>query len=307
MEAILELARRNGGLLTRKQIKAEGILVGKLERLARVGAVARVARGVYAVAGAVVAHEPWAVTRAHNVVLSRLSAAAWWGIDMPIRVVLMQVTAPRNRGRRKDAMPGIDLRRAALRHHHITTHRGVRITTPLRTALDIARHEPLEIAVPIVDAFFRARLLSFYEWQQATALAGGPGRLRIQTVASLVDPQSGSILESLVRVLLWRHGFLPTESQYQLEHAPTGWRGRLDFAWPELRVALECDGYEFHTDRAAFQGDRRRWSTLSRMHWTVGVVTWFDVTSDPCYVVELVADLLGRPAPTMASAHKRGA
>ena len=26
-----------------------------------------------------------------------------------------------------------------------------------------------------------------------------------------------------------------------------------------------------------------------------GVVTWFDVTQDPGYVVELVADLVGRP------------
>jgi hypothetical protein len=118
-------------------------------------------------------------------------------------------------------------------------------------------------------------------------------------VARLVDPRSGSVLESLARVLLWRNGFLPPSSQYLVKHPGTGWRGYLDFAWPLLRVALECDGYEWHAARDPFQRDRRRWSTLSRMDWKCGVVTWFDVTAHPAYVVTLVADLLGRPAPAI--------
>jgi len=297
MQLILDLARSNGGLITRKLLRGVGIHVGQLERLARLGAVARVARGVYAVAAVTASATPWIVTRAHDVVLSRLSAAAWWGVDLPKAPVLMHVTASRNRGRRKDAIDGVRLHRADLRPHHVLWHRGVRVTSPLRTALDIARHESLEEAVAIVDAFFRARLLRYDDFQQAAALSAGPGRLRIQTVASLVDPDSGSILESLARVLLWRNGMLPPESQYPLVHPATGWRGRLDFAWPELCVALECDGYEWHAGRDAFQGDRRRWSTLNRMDWKSGVVTWFDVTADPFYVVGLVADLLGRPMP----------
>ena len=68
--------------------------------------------------------------------------------------------------------------------------------------------------------------------------------------------------------------------------------GYLDFAWPTVRVALEADGYEFHSDRGVFQSDRRRWSAINRAGWRGGVVTWFDVTRDPSYVVELVRDLL---------------
>jgi very-short-patch-repair endonuclease len=116
-------------------------------------------------------------------------------------------------------------------------------------------------------------------------------------VAMLVDPQSGSVLESLARVLLFRHGLRPPLSQYEFRHPATGWRGRLDFAWPQWKVALECDGYEFHSGRESFQGDRRRWSALSRSGWHAGVVTWFDVTGDPAYVVQLVRDLLAVEAP----------
>jgi very-short-patch-repair endonuclease len=107
----------------------------------------------------------------------------------------------------------------------------------------------------------------------------------------LIDPDSGSILESLTRVLVWRSGLPMPKSQFTVRES-TGWVGRVDFAWPWLKAILECDGYEFHADRSAFQKDRRRWSALSRSGWRLGVVTWFDVTCDPEYVVALVRDLL---------------
>jgi hypothetical protein len=150
--------------------------------------------------------------------------------------------------------------------------------------------------VAIADAFMRARLMSHHDFVGAARAAKGPGRLRIQLVATLVDPQSGSVLESHTRVLLWRHGLLPENSQYKFTCLATGWTGLLDFAWPSVRAALECDGYEWHADRGPFQGDRRRWSALNRAGWRSGVVTWFDVMHDPDYVVALVRDLLD-PSP----------
>ncbi|HET7530705.1 MAG TPA: hypothetical protein VFJ98_07070 [Mycobacteriales bacterium] len=102
------------------------------------------------------------------------------------------------------------------------------------------------------------------------------------------------MLESFTRVLLWRNGLLPERTQFPFRCAATGWTGQLDFAWPSLRAALECDGYVWHADRGPFQGDRRRWSALNRAGWHSGVVTWFDVMHDPDYVVDLVRDLLLR-------------
>jgi len=44
-------------------------------------------------------------------------------------------------------------------------------------------------------------------------------------------------------------------------------RYRLDFAWPELKVALEYDGYEAHEGRA--EHDRAREEDLRRRGWLV--------------------------------------
>jgi putative AbiEi antitoxin of type IV toxin-antitoxin system len=298
-DVLIEIAKRHGGLVTRKQATGADVPGRSLTDLVRCGAVARVARGVYAVGSRLAVGDPREIALAMAAVLSWQSAAAWFGIDLPSPVEIVHVTASRNRGRRADAVRGVRLHRADLNPGDVWLVRGARVTSPLRTALDLARHLPLEQGVAIVDSFIRARLLSAEQFADGAAKAAGPGRRRIQLVALLVDPHSDSVLESLTRVLLWRNHVLPTHSQYRLRDPRTGWTGRLDFAWPLLRVALECDGYEFHAARESFQRDRRRWSALSRCDWRAGVVTWFDVTRDPDYVVQLVRDLLALEAPLL--------
>ena len=292
-DVLTELARTNGGLITFAMARSAGITSQRLTVLVRRGVLARIARGVYAVGEMSAAiPDPRRVTVAWRVVLSGASAVAWWGVDLPKPPGRLHVTAPRSRGRWRDAVSGVRLARANLATHEVALVRGVRVTTPLRTALDYARSAPLNHAVAVVDAFYRAKLLSPRDFEEAAARAKGPGARHLRLVASLADPASGSILESLCRVLLWKNGLAPEKSQYSLTHPRTGWIGYLDFAWPTLRVALECDGYEWHAEREPFQRDRRRWSGLNRADWRSGVVTWFDVTCDPDYVVALVRDLI---------------
>jgi very-short-patch-repair endonuclease len=81
--------------------------------------------------------------------------------------------------------------------------------------------------------------------------------------------------------------------------------GYVDFAWASLRVVVECDGYEFHAEREPFQRDRRRWSAFTRAGWRGAVITWFDVTRDPAYVVNLVTDLLAAAATDITAAANR--
>jgi predicted transcriptional regulator of viral defense system len=247
-DMLLDTATRHGGLVTRKQASEAGVPGGTLTDLVRIGALARVARGVYAV-GSRLAGNPREIARGLRAVLSNQSAAAWFGIDLPTPVDVIHVTASRNRGRRIDAVRGVRIHRADLASADVWLVRGARVTSPLRTALDLARHVPLEHGVVIVESFIRTRLLSAQEFAQGAARAAGPGRRRIQMVATLVDPRSDSVLESLTRVLLWRHRLLPTHSQFRFKDPATGWTGLLDFAWPLRRVALECDGYEFHAAR----------------------------------------------------------
>jgi very-short-patch-repair endonuclease len=76
-------------------------------------------------------------------------------------------------------------------------------------------------------------------------------------------------------------GLPPPVPKLSITDADGRWIARADFAWPEDRVILECDGHAFHDDRATFVGDRRRWTALTRAGWRVVVVTWHDVVDRP--------------------------
>jgi very-short-patch-repair endonuclease len=111
-------------------------------------------------------------------------------------------------------------------------------------------------------------------------------------VVELVDPRAGSIFESITRVTLVVAGIVPPHSQFEVYDANGRWIGRVDFAWPSKCVILECDGFEYHGDRDAFERDRRRWTALVRAGWRVAIVTWRDVADEPAYLIEVVTDLL---------------
>lgn len=292
ISVLSDIAQSNGGLVTRRQAIDAGLRDDHLAYLVRRGAIAHVARGVYVVGAPV--PDALAISTSWHAAISFESAVAWYGVDLPAPVDRLHVTVPRARARYAEKVPGIRLHRADVAPWDIATVRGARVTRPLRTALDVCRHAPLERSVTIVDAFLRARAFSIAEFLRAARLSKGPGRLRIQAAARLVDPQAGSVLESLTRVLMWRDG-LPTP-QTQLSVRGSGrWIGRVDFAWPDHKVILECDGYGFHAAKDPFQRDRRRWSAITAAGWQLVVVTWFDVTRDPAYVLGVVREVLGQP------------
>lgn len=291
LDLLAEIARP-GGIVTRQQARAVGVSDDQLSYLVRRGALARVARGVYSIGPAL--PDAQVIAASWHATISYESAAAWLGVDTPAPAGVLHVTVPRPRGRYAEKVPGIRLHRADIAPWDIVVVRGARVTSPLRTAIDLCRHAPLEEAVAIVDAFLRRRAFTIGAFLDAARRSKGPGRLRIQTASRLVDPQSGSILESLTRVLMWRDG-LPLPQTQVTVRGPGGWIGRVDFAWPDHKVILECDGYEFHAAHEPFQRDRRRWSAITVAGWQLVVVTWFDVTRDPAYVLSSLRSVLGVP------------
>lgn len=54
----------------------------------------------------------------------------------------------------------------------------------------------------------------------------------------------------------------------------TGWRTnyalagyRVDVAFPRQKVAIEVDGWAFHSDQDAFQHDRERQNSIALLGW----------------------------------------
>lgn len=64
----------------------------------------------------------------------------------------------------------------------------------------------------------------------------------------------------------------------------------IDIAFMELGIAIEIDGFAFHTDPERFNHDRRRQNALMRAGWLVLRFTWADLTERPGEVVRLVSE-----------------
>ena len=103
---------------------------------------------------------------------------------------------------------------------------------------------------------------------------GRPGAARLRSVLAAVLGQAPAeyALEVKVARLLRNTELPPPVRQYRIH--VFGRQYRLDFVWPHLRIALECDGRQYHE----FQRDRTRWRHLGASGWRVLPVTWLDVT-----------------------------
>lgn len=289
-----DIADPDTNLFTRAEYRNAGGNERDLTDLSRLGVITRLGRGVYLAASARIGvPDPRAITRSMRVGLGYASAAAWWGVDLPFTLALLHVIAARNRGRAAFCVPGVRIHRSNVPESDTAYHLGVRLTTPLRTCLDIARSMPIAEGVTIIDGFLRAKLLDLSSLQRRVAeLPAGPGRRAAQAAVAWVDPKSGSVFESLTRMLLVLNGITPPTSQHVVRTARGRWIGQVDFAWPDLKVILECDSFEYHASVLRRIRDQRRYSSFTRAGWRVISVSWHDVVNDPEYVLELVRDVL---------------
>ncbi len=67
----------------------------------------------------------------------------------------------------------------------------------------------------------------------------------------------------------------------------------VDLAFPAHRLAVEVDGWAWHTDPDRFQSDRARQNALVLAGWTVLRFTWSDVSERPDRVVAEIRRALG--------------
>jgi hypothetical protein len=149
---------------------------------------------------------------------------------------------------------------------------GCPITTPVRTAFDLARREPLTEAVAAVDAL--AHTCRFSAEPLRRCVADHPrtrGLVQVRRVLELMDPRAESLPETRLRLGLLARGVPPAVPQFRVVLA-TGRRFRLDLAWPAALFALEYDGPEHRTiagqNRDAFRDGR-----LRDLGWEIAHVT----------------------------------
>jgi hypothetical protein len=232
VEELEALLRRQGGLARRRDVLRTGLSRRGLDRLVRQGRLRLLTPHLVTDVDQPSPDEPLrALAVGLQATVSHTSAAILWGMELATTPVGLTVTVERNRSR---------VVRAEARVHRQDlsaddrVHRdGLELTTPLRTVLDLCRSLPLPEAVAVADSALRRGLVTVEELAGAArALPPAVGRGRVAAVVRLVDPWSGSVLESLFRVLLHLAGLPAPETQLGVRGAGGRWIGRVDFAWP---------------------------------------------------------------------------
>lgn len=222
---------------------------------------------------------------------------AWW--DNPVTVTRVAGARPQS----TDAVH----RRAALPAGQVTRDaQGYRLTSPARTAVDLAATLPLPEALAVLDAAARvicASLVSRPKRQDyrnprlvgatRASLADAAATVRcgrLRSVIALVEPARESVIESLSAGYFELAG-LPRASFQEPVRTASGVFFP-DFVWRERRLIGEADGAIKYLDQAAMVAEKEREQALRDAGWQI--VRWLgkEIMARPESVVERVARAL---------------
>jgi very-short-patch-repair endonuclease len=224
--------------------------------------------------------------------LSHESAARALGIDL-LEPGTERLTVPRSRSRL--TIPGWEVVRADVTAADREFIGGIPCTGALRTAADLCRVLTHEEAVVAVDSTLRACPSLEGDLMARLSSSWGRGASAVRAAAAAADPLSGSVLETLLRLVLRGSGLTPL-SQHVIRDRDGSFVARVDFCWPAQRLIVEADGFAYHSDRAAYRKDRDRLNALERLGWRVLRFTWEDVRGRPTHVVSCVLECLAAAA-----------
>jgi very-short-patch-repair endonuclease len=281
-------AQQQDGVISWTQLGASGLSRSALSRMLRRGDVTRLGARTFLVRGAPLTYRArlWAAVLSTGGVLGFATAAHLWGVvaEEPVQV---HVVVPHSR--RVYPPPWVRVHRVFVPAAAITVCEGLPATTRSWTVLD---------HLPTLRAVERARLADRAVqrgWLTRRAvedrLAGYPGRAGNRALRGLLqqlgDGAAAQSERELHRILR-RAGLRGWQANF-----PVWFGGELvgvlDVAFPDRKVAIEIDGWAFHSDVERFQRDRNKQNALVALGWTVLRFTWADLVHRPGYVRAAIA------------------
>ena len=269
-----DIAARQHGLISATQLREEGYSDHQRRHLVASGALKRLRRSVYSMAGAPPSWQQAALSAVlaagPDAVLSHASAAAVWQL--------------RHHEHARRAAPGIHLtagRRlhlAGVRDHRRRlpestrrVHEGVPVTSPEQTIIDLAATLSATQLGECIDDALRRGLVRLSRLHHLVGQLVGPGRRRIICLRqAVVDRAIGyrpgdSDWERRMH-RQWDQSGLPAAVPNFRVHT-NGRTYLIDLAIPELKIGVEWNGYHSHGTRSAFDRDSDRRADLTAAGW----------------------------------------
>jgi Protein of unknown function (DUF559) len=285
---IAALAGAQGGRISREQMLRQGIAPSAIDRRVQRGHLHPKHRGVYAVGHILPTPESawWSALLAYgdDAVLSHDTAAAAWRLRKSGGAV--HITCPRTG---VASVPGVRAHRSRrLPGHERTELRGMPITTPARTVLDLAPRLSDRRLEQLLDRGEDDRILDLRDLRRALAEhRGRAGTPRLRRVLEGYAPTvtRSELEEGFVELCDAHHIARPMLNTIVAGH-------EVDAFWPAASLVVELDGYAYHRSPDAFERDRARDVALTLAGLRVIRLTWRAVTRDGAATANAIRRLL---------------
>jgi hypothetical protein len=174
------------------------------------------------------------------------------------------------------------------------------VTTPTRTLVDLGAVLSPELVEIALDSALRQKTSLRALHNKLTERGGsghdGAGVLRLLLYERPAGGVRESPLETKFRRILISHSVPQPLAQFIVEENGR-FVARLDFAYPDHKVAIECQSYDWHSGRRGWERDIERHNRLQSLGWIIVYVTWFDLQYRPNIIAERVHAALCRASP----------
>ena len=299
------IAARQYGFVTHAQLLSVGGSGSQIRRAVQSARLERHGKAVFRYPGsalswharvmlAVIATGPLAVA-------SFRTAAALWGFDR-YRQGPIEVLCPR--WARCHERPVLIHETRELPTRDLTLHLGIPTTAPTRTLIDLGRYLPASRLGQMMDDAVRLKMTSYEELHLRLAELSRPGRagigrsrLALSTRGVHCVVPDSSLEELALRIL--RGAEIPEP----VVHHPIHVEDQLfvvDIAWPEARLALECDGFLFHSGPEQLRLDHHRQNLLATAGWTLLRTDWHTLRTDASQLIGQIATALANTPTALA-------
>lgn len=205
-------------------------------------------------------------------------------LDPPsAQMVAPPVTVFQNDGATRVRKAGTHGGQRHLLNRDVVVINGVRVTSALRTALDLGRLRQRDRAMASLDALLRTRLFTHEELlADMIRFKGMRGVVQLRELAPLADSRAESPPESIIRLRCLDYGLPSLVPQLLVRRESTGERAFLDLANESLRFAVEFDGRAWHEGDGDVRRDRRRRAWLRQeAGWHIAILAGSDVYGVP--------------------------